>query len=84
MEMMNGTRQPHALKASRLIDVLDDQDDGEREEQPERRGDLNEAGVEPSPAIGHVFGDIHRGAAVFPAKREALQHADGQQRDRAR
>ena len=43
--------------------------------QAERRGGLDEAGVEAALVVGRVLGDIDRGAAVLAAEREALQQA---------
>ena len=82
IEIRNGTRQPQALNASRRHRVLNDEDDGQRKEQSERRRDLNEAGVEAAPSVRHVLGDIDGGAAVFAAERQSLQHADHEQGDR--
>ena len=64
--------------------VLHDQNDDERHEQSERRRDLDEARVEAAPLVGHVFRDVHGRAAVLAAEREALQHANHEERDRRR
>ena len=61
--------------------VLDQQNHGQRNEQSERCGDLNEAGVETALLIRHVLGDVYRGAAVFAAERQSLQDANHQQND---
>ena len=62
--------------------VLHDQNNYDREKEAERGSDLNEACVETSPFVGHVFGNVNRGAAVLPTERESLQHSDHQQDDR--
>jgi hypothetical protein len=43
--------------------------------------DLNKAGVEAAPVVGHVFGDEDRGATVFTAKSKALEHANDNEND---
>ena len=82
--MMNGMRQPQLAERLLAHRVLHDEDDGQRDEQAERRRDLDEARVEPAAIVGHVLGDVHRRAAVLAAERQPLQHADEQQRNRRR
>src|SRR6185503_5076831 len=61
--------------------VLHGEDHRERQEQPERGGDLNKAGVEASLCIRHMLGDINRGAAILASEREPLQDANKQKND---
>ena len=75
-------RQPQPLKASLRHQRLHDQDHRQRDEQAERRRDLNEAGVEAALAVRHVLGDVDGRAAVLAAERQALQDADQDQQDR--
>jgi hypothetical protein len=65
-------------------DRLQEQHDHQRDEQAERRGDLDERRVEPALLVGNVLRDVDRRAAVLTAEGQALQYADGEQRDRSR
>ena len=58
------------------------EDDDQREQQAERRGGLNEGGIEAAPSRRSVFGHVDRRAAVLAAERETLEHAQRQQRHR--
>jgi hypothetical protein len=61
--------------------LLGDEDDRERDDEAETGGDLKEAGVEAALAVGHVFGKINGGAAVFASDGQALKEADGDEGD---
>jgi hypothetical protein len=50
-------------------------DDAHAEEEAERGGRLDEARVVAAAIVGHVLGDVRRGAAVFAAEREPLDQA---------
>ncbi|MNP12563.1 hypothetical protein D3C76_1047980 [compost metagenome] len=54
----------------------------QRQQQAQGRGGLNPAGVEAALADGRVLGDVGRGAAVFTAQGQALEHAQHHQDDR--
>ena len=54
----------------------------QRREQAQRRGGLDEAGVQPALPLGRMLGDIGRGPAIFAAEREALEQPQRHQRDR--
>ena len=74
-------RQPQCGEVFLAHGVLRDQDDEQGDEEAERGGDLDEAGVEAALAVGDVLGDVDRGAAVFAAQGQALQDANQQQSD---
>ncbi len=58
------------------------EDDGEREEEPERRRGLDPARVVAALALRRVLGDVSRRAAVLATEREALGEAQRHQQDR--
>ena len=62
-------RYAPAPRAKRVFahEILHDQDDGQRYKQAQRRCDLDEAGVEPTPGIRHVFSHVNSRAAIFAA-----------------
>jgi hypothetical protein len=74
IEMMNGTRQPHALNASTRHRVLHDDTYEQREKQSKRRRDLNETRVEAAFLIRHMLGDVNCRATIFATQRESLKH----------
>ena len=55
----------------------------EAEQKADRRGNLDEAGIEAATAFGGVFRHVGRCAAVFTAKRQTLQHAQDDERHRS-
>ena len=77
----NEKRNAPAPRAERFLthEVLHDQNHGQRDEQAQRRCDLNEAGVEAALRIRHVFGNVNRRAAIFATERQSLQDANHQQ-----
>src|SRR5581483_9891186 len=61
-----------------------EQDHDERQEEAERRGDLDEARVEAALSVRRVLGHVGRCTAVLAAERKALQQAQRDQDDRRR
>ena len=67
------------------VDVdLREHDDDERQQQTERGGRLNEARVVAASVLRSVLGDVDRRAAVLAAERQALGHAQCDERHRRR
>ena len=81
-ETRNGMRQPQAAKSASPVAAAGEQDHQQRQEQADRRGGLDEPGVEAAPAVRRVLGDVGRGAAILAAERQALQQAQRDQDDR--
>ncbi len=75
-------RQPQAAKASLPISSRMPRITTSDEEQAQRRGDLDPAGVEAAAAGRRMFGDIGGRAAILTAHRQALQQAQHDQRHR--
>ncbi len=74
-------RQPYKRKAASDMLAWVRQNDAQRDKQAKRRCDLNEACVEAALAVGHVFGHVNSGAAVFATQRETLKHTQPDQHD---
>jgi hypothetical protein len=80
IESRNGMRQPQASKASSPSAQAAAEDHQQRQEQAERRGGLDPAGVQAALSRRRVLGDVGGGAAVLAAERQALQQAQRDQR----
>ena len=60
-------------------DLAGQQDNDKAEEQAKGRRDLNEAGIEATPARRRMFGHIGRRPAIFSAQGQTLNQTHGHQ-----
>ena len=80
-ESRNGKTPAPILKFRRAHALLRKDNDHQRNEQTECRGDLDEACVVSAAPVRHMFGNINGCAAILATQRQALQHSNDNEND---